>query len=99
MEAKMKQRNNPNSKFGKKYNAYWTSIDNAKSDNYIEELKRHTRENVVQNTSRLMTATASDIAGPSTEVVFESKGCRSESVEFDSVKLDDTTNLCIHKVL
>lgn len=52
-------------------------------------MKRRTRESIVRNTTRLMTATASDIAGPSEEVVLEgdesegdeSKGYESEGDE------------------
>ncbi|KAG2213463.1 hypothetical protein INT47_009137 [Mucor saturninus] len=45
-----------------------------------------------------MTATASAIAGPSTEVVLESKGCRSDSVESDSTEELNIIDLTDHAV-
>jgi hypothetical protein len=70
---KKKTLTNSGSKFGKQYSDYWTKRVNAKSRNRIEKMKRRTRESIVQNTIRLMTTTASDIAGPSEEVVLENE--------------------------
>ncbi|KAG1150373.1 hypothetical protein G6F37_003638 [Rhizopus arrhizus] len=101
MESMMKQRDNSGSKFGKLYNDYWTKRDNAKSRNRIEKVKRRTRESIVQSTIRLMTTTASNIAGPSEEVVLEneagndkSEKDESEGDESNVAKLDDTINIC-----
>lgn len=58
---------------------YWTKRDNAKSRNRIEKMKSRTRESIVQNTMRLMTTTASDIVGPSEEVVLENEAGNDES--------------------
>ncbi|GAA5797099.1 hypothetical protein HPULCUR_002478 [Helicostylum pulchrum] len=102
MESKMKRRDNSGSKFGKQYSDYWTKRDVAKSRNHIENMKRHTRESIVRNTTRLMKAMASDIAGPSEEVVLKdeadtdiSEGDKSDGDnESDAVKLDDTIDIC-----
>ncbi|CAO3703571.1 unnamed protein product [Rhizopus stolonifer] len=63
-------------------------------------MKRRTRESIVRNTTILMKATASDIAGPSKEVMFENEAGKNESEEVepeehdsDAVKLDVTINI------
>lgn len=69
-------------------------------------MKRRARESIVRKTTRLMTITASDIAESSEETVLEANGPESDETEgvktssdsdsdkSDSLKLDNTINIC-----